>query len=217
MPPGCCLSRLTTTRTTAIRRCLARSGRSTRSADRPVTLARRTCVEASAASVSPGGNRASQRLERRCGRRSRRLRSTGVCATAIRTAAAPPGRSALLSSHRELELERVPPRHRRGEEPSACHWVGPWLPVTPVDLVPALGGGDTDARRGARPRGSLGRALQHRSPAQRDQIHHPGRSPRMPRPSHLGSARCSARSPFSPERSVISFSTASPLGRGIGI
>jgi len=37
---------------------------------------------------------------------------------------------------------RVPPRHRQGEEPSARHRVGPWIPVTPVDLVPALAGSD---------------------------------------------------------------------------
>src|ERR1700759_3810223 len=48
----------------------------------------------------------------------------------------------VLGSHRELELMRVPPRHRQGEEPSARHRVGPWIPVTPVDLVPALAGGD---------------------------------------------------------------------------
>lgn len=30
-----------------------------------------------------------------------------------------------------------------GEEPSARHRVGPWIPVTPVDLVPSLAGGDT--------------------------------------------------------------------------
>jgi hypothetical protein len=38
---------------------------------------------------------------------------------------------------------RVPPRHRQGEEPSARHRVGPWIPVTPVDLVPMLAGGDS--------------------------------------------------------------------------
>jgi hypothetical protein len=32
-----------------------------------------------------------------------------------------------------------------GEEPSARHRVGPWSPVTPVDLVPTLAGGDSRA------------------------------------------------------------------------
>lgn len=48
----------------------------------------------------------------------------------------------MLGSHRELEFVRVPPQHRQGEEPSARHRVGPWYPVTPVDLVPTLAGGD---------------------------------------------------------------------------
>lgn len=33
-----------------------------------------------------------------------------------------------------------------GKEPSARHRVGPWYPVTPVELVPSLSGGDIDAQ-----------------------------------------------------------------------
>ena len=36
----------------------------------------------------------------------------------------------------------APPRHGGGEEPFALHRVGPWIPVTPVVLVPTLAGGD---------------------------------------------------------------------------
>jgi len=36
----------------------------------------------------------------------------------------------------------APPRHGYGEEPPAFHRVGPWIPVTPVVLVPTLAGGD---------------------------------------------------------------------------
>jgi hypothetical protein len=39
------------------------------------------------------------------------------------------------------------PRRGQGEEPSASHRVGPWVPVIPVELVPVLAGGDIDAAR----------------------------------------------------------------------
>jgi hypothetical protein len=51
-----------------------------------------------------------------------------------------------------------------------------------------------DSRRGPRARRPLGRALQHRPPAQRDRLHHPGRPPRRSRPRDLGPARCQAGS-----------------------
>jgi hypothetical protein len=61
-----------------------------------------------------------------------------------------------LESVREIRCERgvfsvedvvcVCALHRRqvtrGEELSVVHRVGPWLPVIPVDLVPAMAGGD---------------------------------------------------------------------------
>jgi hypothetical protein len=45
-----------------------------------------------------------------------------------------------------------------GEEPPARHRVGPWIPVTPVDLVPSLAGGDIHRRARALGR----RGLLHR-------------------------------------------------------
>ena len=46
------------------------------------------------------------------------------------------------ASRRDAEFVLAPPRHGCGEEPLALHRVGPWIPVTPVVLVPTLAGGD---------------------------------------------------------------------------
>jgi hypothetical protein len=59
----------------------------------------------------------------------------------------------------------VPPWHRRGEAPSTLHRVGPWVPATPVDLVPALAGADTF---GELPSVTAGHDARTTSPRQRD-------------------------------------------------
>jgi hypothetical protein len=56
----------------------------------------------------------------------------------------------------------APPRHDYGEEPSALHRVGPWIPVTPVVLVPTLAGGDT--RLTAVRVGDGAASVEHRAP-----------------------------------------------------